>query len=267
MELGYLFSHSNKDARKVREIRDQLEREGHKPLLFYLKCLEHDNARLPQLISDEIKSRTWFVLCDSDNARSSEWVQEEVRLVKAIEGRAKSFVTIDLERDLEAQLWKLTELSKRATVFLSYAYKDREVAEAIYRELAKQDYRVFFDAVSISSGDRWESTIKAAIGEAVERGFVFLLLSPDYLRSDDCAQERSQAFQILGSRPLNNIVPIIVKDRALVLRQLPDDLETLKGVDLTEGPVGSPMDDAAETARMLEKLRELLVDLKTRPIA
>ena len=62
-------------------------------------------------------------------------------------------------------------------------------------------------------------------------------------------------------------MPIIVKDRALVLRQLPDDLETLKGVDLTEGPVGSPMDDAAETARMLEKLRELLVDLKTRPIA
>ena len=29
-------SHSNKDVKKVREIRDLLEREGHKPLLFYL---------------------------------------------------------------------------------------------------------------------------------------------------------------------------------------------------------------------------------------
>jgi hypothetical protein len=57
-------SHSHKDLKKVREIRDFFERDGHKPLLFYLKCLEEDDARLPELIKNEIESRTWFVLCD-----------------------------------------------------------------------------------------------------------------------------------------------------------------------------------------------------------
>jgi len=50
-------SHSHRDLEKVREIRNELERRGCNPLLFFLKCLDADNALLPKLIQDEIKAR------------------------------------------------------------------------------------------------------------------------------------------------------------------------------------------------------------------
>ena len=50
-------SHSHRDLEKVRRICNELERRGHNPLLFFLKCLEADDARLPGLIRDEIKAR------------------------------------------------------------------------------------------------------------------------------------------------------------------------------------------------------------------
>ena len=65
------FSHSHRDLEKVRRIRNELERRGHNPLLFFLKCLEADDARLPELIRDEIKARTFFVLCNTRASRRS----------------------------------------------------------------------------------------------------------------------------------------------------------------------------------------------------
>jgi len=59
----------------VWEIRNELERRGCNPLLFFLKCLDADNALLPKLIRDEIKARKWFVLCHSRAARRSKWVR------------------------------------------------------------------------------------------------------------------------------------------------------------------------------------------------
>ena len=44
------LSHSHHDLEKVRHIRNELERRGHHPLLFFRKCLEDDDARLPGLI-------------------------------------------------------------------------------------------------------------------------------------------------------------------------------------------------------------------------
>jgi hypothetical protein len=254
-------SHSNKDMKKVREIRDVLEREGHKPLLFFLKCLEQRDARLPQLIKDEIEARTWFVLCESDNARNSPWVQEEMKIVKSMADRSRFYVSIDLSRDLESQRDKLTLLSKRASVFISYARPDHEIAEQIYRELATQDYRVFFDEQSLSAGADWVQTITTSIEEAVERGFVLLLLSPAYLASEQCARERAYAFKLLRSMPLNNIVPIIVKDDALIKSQLPIELRDIQCFNLTDGPIGPPARD------IHQKIDLLLSFLKTRPVA
>jgi len=254
-------SHSNKDMKKVREIRDLLEREGHKPLLFYLKCLDQRDARLPQLIKDEIEARTWFVLCESDNARSSHWVQEEMKIVKSMAEKSRFYVTIDLARDLESQRGKLTLLSKRATVFISYARPDREIAEQIYLQLARQDYRVFFDEQSLDAGAHFVQAITTSIEEAVERGFVLLLLSPAYLASAWCARERAYAFELLRLKPLNNIVPIVVKDDALVKSQLPVELRDIQCVNLTDGPIGPPALDPHQ------KIDMLLSFLKTRPVA
>ena len=98
---------------KVRRIRNELERRGHNPLLFFLKCLEADDARLPELIRDEIKAREWFILCESPSAKNSGWVQQEVELIKSMAGKA--IETIDLSQNLPTELHKLVRLSKRAT--------------------------------------------------------------------------------------------------------------------------------------------------------
>jgi len=81
------LSHSNKDFEKVREIRNELEKRGHKPIMFYLKCLENDNAILPELLRREIAAREWFILCDSPNAQASRYVRDEVELIKSMEGK------------------------------------------------------------------------------------------------------------------------------------------------------------------------------------
>ena len=63
--------------RRSAESANELERRGHNPLLFFLKRLEADDARLPELIRAEIKARTFFVLCNTRASRRSKWVKQE----------------------------------------------------------------------------------------------------------------------------------------------------------------------------------------------
>ena len=54
-------SHSHRDLEKVRQIRNELEKRGHNPLLFFLKCLEDDNALLPELKDAEKQPLKFYV--------------------------------------------------------------------------------------------------------------------------------------------------------------------------------------------------------------
>lgn len=74
-EIWIFLSHSSEDFNKVRKIRNYLEVKSYRPLMFYLKCLESDEE-IYDLITREIDVRTRFILCDSENARSSEWVKK-----------------------------------------------------------------------------------------------------------------------------------------------------------------------------------------------
>jgi hypothetical protein len=131
-------------------------------------------------LKQEIAARQFFVLCDSPNARASKWVQEEVAMIQGMEG--KDFRKIDLSKELETEIHnKLVELSKRATVFLSYARQDQEIAERIRRALLRHDYRVWLDAASLGANES-VSALQSAIDEAVARGFVLVLLSPASLK-------------------------------------------------------------------------------------
>lgn len=243
------LSHSHKDLERVREIRNTLERLGHNPLLFFLKCLESDESELPELLRREISARNWFVLCDSEHSQSSRWVQEEVKLIKSLPG--KVFETIHLSADLEPQLHKLISLSKRATIYISYARTDTKVARTISEELAKTDYRVFFDITSLQLGQNWAATISSAIDDAVNNGFVLLLLSPDALTSEFCKNEVDYALHKSKKSQVSNIVPVIVRDAEAVFSMLPDDLAQLYCFDLTAGNVP-------------DRIHQLIADLKSR---
>jgi hypothetical protein len=246
-EGAWIFvSHSHRDLEKVREIRNELECRGHNPLLFFLKCLSDDDARLPQLIRDEIKAREWFILCDSPNAKKSDYVQQEVELIKSMEGKA--FETIDLNQNLQTELHKLVRLSKRATVFLSYARHDREIAERIWRALQAHDYSVWFDE-AVTAGQDLAAALHSAIDAAVARGFVLVLLSPASLASQWCKHETEYALQLTARSQRSNVIPVVVAPFAR--EALPPALASLQWFDLTEG-------------QLEERVEELIRNLKTR---
>lgn len=62
-----LVSHPHRDLEKVRRIRNELERRGHNPLLFFLKYLEDDDARLPEGIEEigkDVEARSFSGECE-----------------------------------------------------------------------------------------------------------------------------------------------------------------------------------------------------------
>lgn len=245
-EGAWIFlSHSNKDFEQVREIRNQLEQRGHRPLMFFLKCLEVDDARLPDLLRQEIVARQWFILCDSPSARASKWVQEEVAMIESMSGKVVQ--KIDLSKGWETQIHKLIELSKRATVFLSYARRDELLVRKIRNAFARHDYRVWSDE-SIAPGEEWASAVVSAIDDAVSKGFVLVLLSPASLASEHCRREVAYAFQSAS----RSIVPVIIAPFAP--EDVPDSLRyflPVRPFDLTTGPFD-------------ERVEELIRDLKKR---
>ncbi len=252
-EGGWIFlSHSNKDFEKVREVRNELEKLGRKPIMFYLKCLEDDNSILPDLLRREIAAREWFILCDSSNAQASQYVRDEVKLVKSMEGI--KFEVVDLSKGLPAELYKLIRISKRATVFLSYARSDNEMATRIGDALRKHDYRVWTDA-ELSPAENFKEAIGVAIDEAIQNGFVLLLLSEASLKSQYFQQEIFYALKKAAASHNSNIVPVVISNLSTIQQSLPPDLALALGdiqwFDLTAGPFD-------------ERVEELIRNLKIR---
>ena len=244
------LSHSNKDFEKVREIRNELEKRGHKPIMFYLKCLENDNALLPDLLRREIAAREWFILCDSPNARNSQYVCDEVELIKSKEGmmEGKNFHVVDLSKELQTELHKLIQISKRATVFLSYARQDQKIADRIRRALQNHDFSVWFDS-AVRPGQDLSSVLHSAIDDAVTRGFVLVLLSPASLASEWCNHETEYALQLAARSRRSNVIPVVVAPFSH--EALPPQLANIQWFDLTVGPLG-------------ERVEELIRNLKIR---
>ena len=77
------LSHSSADIVKVRQIRNFMEERGAGPILFYLRALTNPELFWP-LIEQEIAARNFFLLCDSQSARKSPWVQREWDSVEKI---------------------------------------------------------------------------------------------------------------------------------------------------------------------------------------
>jgi hypothetical protein len=204
-EGAWVFvSHSHHDFEKVREIRNALEAEGHKPLLFFLKCLEDDSAQLPELLEKEIAARNFFLLCDSASSRSSNWVQREKQIAQSLQG--KVIEEVDLDAGLEECLKKVKRLSRRATVFISCSSEDFKVAERIADRLREEDYRV--PSPSDTRPDQsWAEQTESAIDLAARDGLLVMLLSHPFISSKYAKAELKYALS-KGSL----VVPILVEN-------------------------------------------------------
>ncbi len=226
-------SHSLKDWDKVRVVRNLLEDRGHRPLLFFLRCV-NDRSELHELIKREIRARKWFVLCDSENSKKSRWVQEEVEIIKGLPG--KIYETVDLQTDLDKQIRRIDALSRRITVYISYSHRDdRSFAHRLKQYIGAHGYSVF-DFGSLSAGSDWRKEAKNAIDDATKRGFFLVLLSPSALQSKAVKDEVIYALEKFGSKGCN-IIPIMIEQ--VSLRELDWDTESpldhIQYLDFTKG--------------------------------
>jgi hypothetical protein len=243
------LSHSHKDFDMVRELRNELESQGHHPLLFFLKCLD-DDSEIDGLIRREIEARSWFILCDSANSRSSKWVQEERKIIAKLSSHTSA--TVDLDDSLSAQLSSIAGLTRRATVFLSHTRADLQTARRIEQSLRADDFGVF-SILEIGPGTLWQAEIEDALNAAVDRGAVLVLLSRSSMASQ--SQRREIALALERADPASrrrNIVPIFVEPPAVMLEIAPPDVrDTLGRIQGFDFSIGDFADNIARVKQWL----------------
>ena len=219
-EGAWIFlSHSHRDFEKLRSLRDQLEKRNHHPLVFFLKCLD-DDSEIDDLIRREIAARSWFILCDSANSRTSRWVMREREIIQTLPGH--SFATVDLDAEIDEQLESLAPLLKRASVFPSYDRSDHARVAPILQALRAADFGVFSD-LEIPLGRYFVREIEIALRNAAENGAILVFLSRSSLSSQWQRQEIALALRMAepGMQPAN-VVPVFLDPPASLFNLLPD---------------------------------------------
>lgn len=199
---GYVFiSHSHKDIRIVREIRNLFEENGFEPILFYLKCMDQDltenTALLRDLIYREIDARELFLYVNSDNAKASKWVQEE--LLYAKKDTNKRIETIDIDEILKNKNAndklifdiknKVNNIIKSSKVYMIYSNKDEEVFVDIQEFLLKKDYRVFNPKFDLLNGMNYAEMLATKVKEAAENGIIIYIIGKKSIDSPYCKAE------------------------------------------------------------------------------
>ena len=223
-EGGWVFiSHSHHDIEKVREIRNELEKNGFEPLMFFLKCLTDDDE-VEALIKREINEREWFIYADSENARNSKWVQSERKYIHVLPD--KKVYTVDLEKEIVPQV---KEIVRQLKVFVSYSKRDHPVADRIMKCLVKNDFLVLSDN-DLTPGCDFVKAIDSMIDQAAKEGFVLQLISEASLRSHWVAKEsQTTAF-------LNGKTVYIVLGDPDIDEQLKERIENSLNLKLSADP-------------------------------
>lgn len=233
-EIWVFLSHSHEDYEKVRKVRDMLEDQHMRPLMFFLKCL-NDHDEIDSLIKREIDCRTRFILCDTEESRKSAWVQREVEYIKS---KDRNFDVLDLTTDEENVLKQIEEIKKKATIFISYNRDEYMLAEQVYDRLCKYDFDLKFDRYFLRSGCDYAKEIMTSIDEACKKGTVVALLKERVLSKGSFVRtELAKALEYDQSQSSCSIMPFYL-DHGLERRLIDDSqlskLSKYKSVDLTK---------------------------------
>ena len=175
----YVFlSHSHYDFDKVCRLRNLLEAEGFKPLMFFLKAFENPKFEpmLKPILKEEIDKRERFILCRSENSRKSEWVRFEEEYVKSKNIR---YEVIDLDADENVQLEAIQFYRRRVSdhVYISYPRSQSPFARGLSHKLQVEGFTTWFEYNPVIELDskHQELTFKA-IDKAAEEGYVLYLV-------------------------------------------------------------------------------------------
>lgn len=223
-------SHTSKDLEKVRNVRDHLESVGAQPILFFLKCLS-DHDEIDDLIKREIEARYFFLLCDSQEARKSKWVKDEISHVRSLSGRRID--VINLDADWRSQLSRMTGLVASASAFLSFSKKDQEGVEKIRRILALHDFATFDPLSDTSAGEDWPRAVEEALELTLRDGFFLHFLTIHSLSSKWCMLEAEKA---VLRRIKGRYIPICLDHPEMLLGSglVPDYLRASNWLDFSD---------------------------------
>ena len=157
-EIWIFLSHSSEDFNKVRKIRNYLEEKSYRPLMFYLKCLESDEE-IYDLITREIDVRTRFILCDSENARCSDWVKKEMDYISN-QNPQRSFLRIDLSQADDVIHRQLDSYVNQMNIYISCTRNLNDLFREIRLRLNKYDLNVLPDLDSCYSCNSFAQEIE-----------------------------------------------------------------------------------------------------------
>lgn len=218
----YVFlSHSHYDFDKVCRLRNLLEAEGFKPLMFFLKAFENPKFEpmLKPILKEEIDKRERFILCRSENSRKSEWVRFEEEYVKS---KNIPYEVIDLDADENVQLEAIQFYRRRVSgrVFISYPRTQTPLVMGLKQKLEEAGFTTWVDYDRVISSYKCQEIINKAIDKAIdkaaEEGYVLYLV--DGNRYGEWQQR--ELMYALDKSAL--VIPVIVSGK-----RIPDMLQFL----------------------------------------
>jgi hypothetical protein len=222
-------SHSTRDLEKVRQVRNAIEAAGGEPILFFLKCLS-DHDEVDELIKREIEARNFFLLCDSTNAKSSKWAQDEIAHVNSLQN--KKIEVINLDSDWHSQISGIQAIVRHATVFLSYAYIDEATIAPIRAALIANDFSVWDPSHDLRVGDSFSKQISSAIEDTAKFGYFIHFLSRASLESEWLAHELDEVLRLgVGDR----YFPILLEPQSAIVDLIPESVLRRQWIDYSDG--------------------------------
>ena len=175
---GWLFlSHSSRDLKLVRSIRNTLEDSGFQPITFFLKSVT-DKKELDELIKREIDARRWFVFVNSENSQCSEWAKLELEYAQS---KNKEILFLDTTGNYRAQL---EAFARRNTVFISHSMRDKKLVKTLKKQISRNDLQVLWNTKYLK--DQWPLEMKQQIRSA---GIWVLLITENSINSHHVKQE------------------------------------------------------------------------------
>jgi hypothetical protein len=222
-------------------VRNVLERNNKRPIMFFLKCLEKEDE-LSDLLKREIDARDQFILCDSENARRSKWVQDEVRYIKS---KGRVYQTINLEDPDEAIEKEVTDFVNRSKVFISYFRFDISLARIVMDLLRQYGYDVWIDLDGIEAGASFKRVITKALDVSGRSGYQLILLSKNLIKSAWCLNEATYFISKYGNKWA---IPVNIDGT-----RLSDDFaRQLSGIPICDvSTCGSPEEQAQKIVEFL----------------
>ena len=205
-EIWIFLSHSNEDYEKVRRVRNFLEEMNTRPLMFFLKCL-NDDEEIDSLIKREIEARTRFILCDSENARKSNWVAKEIEYITKLH---KPYDVIDINSTEENIKQLINKYLRKEHLFFSYPNELYAAIDIVAERISKYDFCSSFVVMKDLVGTNFAKIIKNNIDVSLMTGKFIPILSKFSINSKWQNLELKAALE--HPYHLDSILPIYLDD-------------------------------------------------------